>query len=102
MKKALVTGGSGFIASFLVEELQKTGNYHVTVFDLDAPKYTPKVAFIRGDITDRKLVFQAMKGQDIVFHYAGILGTHETVENTYETARVNVLGFLNVLDAARE
>lgn len=95
----LVTGGSGFIASFLVEELLRKG-YRVTIFDVDRPKFTLNVPFILGDITDRNAVHRALEEQDVVFHYAGILGTHETVENAHEAARVNILGALNVYDAA--
>lgn len=98
-KRILVTGGSGFIASFLVEALLKRG-YEVTIFDKDQPKFTPGVSFINGDITDRKKVAEAIDGQDAVFHYAGMLGTHETVERAYDAARINILGALNVFDAA--
>jgi len=98
-QKILVTGGSGFIASFLVEELVKKG-YPVTIFDIDQPKFTPTVAFIKGDITAREAVDKALQGQDIVFHYAGMLGTHETVKKAYQAARINILGALNVFDGA--
>ena len=98
-KKILVTGGSGFIASYLVEGLLKRG-YDVTIFDIAEPKFTPNVSFIKGDITDRTEVDKAIEGKNVVFHYAGMLGTHETVENAYEVARINILGALNVFDAA--
>ena len=98
-KRILVTGGSGFIGGFLVERLSKRG-YEVTVFDVQEPKFTPEVPFINGDITERELVEEAIRGQDVVFHYAGMLGTHETVEKAYEAARINILGALNVFDAA--
>lgn len=98
-KRILVTGGSGFIASFLVEALLKKG-YDVTVFDMDEPKFTPEVHFIKGDITDREAVDKALMDQDVVFHYAGMLGTHETVERAHAAARINILGALNVFDAA--
>jgi len=99
MKKILVTGGSGFIASYLVEKLMKK-DYEVTIFDIKEPKFTPNVSFIKGDITDRGAVDKAMEGKEIVFHYSGLLGTHELVENAYEAARVNILGALNVYDFA--
>jgi UDP-glucose 4-epimerase len=97
--KVLVTGGAGFIGSFLVEALMKRG-HEVTVFDMDEPKFTPGVNFIKGDITDREAVDKAVEGKDVVFHYAGMLGTHETVERAHAAARINILGALNVYDAA--
>lgn len=98
-KRILITGGSGFIGSFLGGALSKRG-YEITVFDIDDPKFTPELSFIKGDITDREAVDEAIRGQDVVFHYAGMLGTHETVEKAYEAARINILGALNVFDAA--
>lgn len=98
-KKILITGGSGFIASFLVEELVQKGHV-VTIFDTAKPIFTPLISFIQGDVTDRRAVEKACQNQEIIFHYAGILGTHETVEIAYEAAKVNVLGALNVFDAA--
>lgn len=100
-KKILITGGSGFIGSFLVEALIRKG-YEVTIFDIDEPKFTPNVPFVKEDITNREAVFNACKGFDVIFHYAGMLGTHETVERAYETARINILGTLNIFDAARK
>jgi len=41
----------------------------------------------------------AVKGKDFVFHLAGLLGTHELVDNAVEAVKVNVIGTLNVLDA---
>lgn len=98
-QKVLVTGGSGFIGSFLVEALMARG-HRVTIFDLDTPVYVKGDRFIRGDITDRKAVNKAVKGHDVVMHFAGMLGTHETVEHAYDAARINILGALNVYDAA--
>ncbi len=100
-QKILVTGGSGFIGSFLVEELVKRG-YQVTIFDISEPKFTLNVPFIKGDITAREAVERAVEGKDVVFHYAGMLGTHETVEKAYDAARINILGALNVYDAAKK
>ena len=100
MRKILVTGGSGFIASFLVEKLLEK-EYEVTIFDIDKPKFTPNVTYIKGDITDREAVFEAIKGQDAVFHYAGMIGTHELVMKAYESAKINILGALNIFDAAK-
>jgi nucleoside-diphosphate-sugar epimerase len=99
--KVLVTGGSGFIGSHLVDALQQK-HFDVIVFDELPPRFTPTVSFFRGSITNRELVRRAIRNVDAVFHLAGILGTQETIERAYTTLEVNALGTLNVLDSARE
>jgi UDP-glucose 4-epimerase len=99
--KILVTGGSGFIGSHLVEALLQEGCDPI-IFDEASPHFTPAVPFIRGSVTNRALVRTAADGVDAIFHLAAVLGTHETIERAHATAEVNVLGTLNILDAARE
>lgn len=97
--KILITGGSGFIGSHLAEALNKI-DHKVYVFDVDKPKFENVSTFIKGDIRKRRQVFEAVKGKDLVFHLAGILGTHETVSKPIATTETNVIGTLNALDAA--
>lgn len=87
IKKALVTGGNGFIGSHLVKYLESR-NIEVIVFDKKDG----------CDITDKESLIKKMKGVDIVFHLAGMLGTHELVDCAQEAVKVNVIGTLNVLD----
>lgn len=88
--RAVITGGKGFIGTHLTEELRRR-NYQVDVFDL-----------VDGmDITNRRLVLKKLKGFDIIFHLAGILGTHELNCRAYEAALINILGTVNALDAAK-
>lgn len=92
IKKALVTGAAGFVGSHLVEAL-KTHGYQVKTFDIKDGQ----------DILNQKQVEPAMKGIDVVFNLAGLLGTHELIEaNTIKAVQVNVIGALNVLEAARK
>jgi UDP-glucose 4-epimerase len=101
--RALVTGGSGFIGSFLVDELVNEG-YAVTILDTNSPKYGlhGKARFIYGDITSQNDVERAMQGQDVVFHLAGLLGTHELIEKALEATMVNIGGTIRILDACRK
>src|SRR6266540_4957445 len=99
--RVVVTGGSGFMGGYIVRALQDKG-YDVTIFDTEDGRRASDVRFVRGSVTDRELVSRSIAGADAVFHLAGILGTHETVEMAHETANVNILGTLNVLDAARK
>lgn len=65
---ALVTGGSGYFGSLLVQELHKRGT-PVRVLDLNDAKDRPtNVEFVRGDIRDAKTVCEACDGVSVVYH----------------------------------
>jgi nucleoside-diphosphate-sugar epimerase len=110
----LVTGGSGFIGSHLVEALLQRGA-SVRVLDnlttghranlagaLAHPEGLGTVTFIAGDITDRKTVKDAVKGVEYVLHQAALPSVQRSVEDPVTSNLVNVEGTLNVLVAARE
>ena len=76
----LVTGGSGFIGSHLVEALASEG-HHVRVFDslikgklgsIQPLIDEGRVKFMEGDVRSRDAVDRAMKGIDYAFHTAGV------------------------------
>ena len=101
--RVLITGGAGFIGSHLTEHLQ--GRADIVVLDnlrtgyrhnLDGLTHT----FIEGSITDRATVDHAMTGVDYVFHLAAMISVPESMEHPHECAEINVLGLLNVLEAA--
>lgn len=104
-KKILITGGAGFIGSHLTEELVKTGN-DVNVLDNlirgnKLPKETLKrIHFIKGDVRDREVVFQAAKGCDYIFHLAAILGVDIVADNPIATMDTEVIGMQNITQAA--
>ena len=105
MKKILVTGGAGFIGSYVVERLLAKG-YKVVVFDHSSPglvtlAHTMKgVEFFHGDIMDEVAVTEAAAHVDGIIHLAAVLGTQETIANPRPAAKTNILGGLNVLEAA--
>lgn len=91
MKKAIVTGGSGFIGTHLVNRLEELG-WEVDVYDIK-----------NGDnILDKEKLLERFKGKEICFHLAGMLGTHELVDCAQQAVAINVIGTLNVLDACRD
>jgi UDP-glucose 4-epimerase len=101
--RILITGGAGFIGSHLTEHFQ--GRADIVVLDnlrtgyrhnLDGLAHT----FIEGSITDRATVDHAMQGVDVVFHLAAMISVPESMERPHECAAINVLGLLNVLEAA--
>jgi len=107
MKKALVTGGAGFIGSHLTEALVARG-IQVAVFDdLSSGKEAnlkpvrDRIDFRRGDIRDIRQVESAMGGVEVVFHQAALVSVPLSVAQPLESAAVNETGTLQVLEAAR-
>jgi len=111
MKKkplCLVTGGSGFIGSNLVDGLL-SGGFRVRVLDnLSTGKAEnlshahPRIEFIRGDIRNNKDVQKAVRGVSYVFHMAAIASVPQSVAQPVETHEVNVTGTLKLLEASRK
>ncbi len=102
--KILVTGGSGFIGSHVVERFQ--GQAEIVVLDDLRSGHAENLAgldceFVRGSILNRELVERTMVGVDYVFHLAALVSVPESMEKLRETVDINVNGLLNVLEAAR-
>ena len=99
-RKALVTGGAGFIGSHLVERLLHEG-LQVRVLDdlsVGVRENVPAEAdLLVGDVCDAAAVDRALEGVDVVFHLAARVSIRASVENFYDDAQKNVMGTLNVL-----
>jgi UDP-glucose 4-epimerase len=107
-KKALITGGAGFIGSHLVDELLIAG-CNVTVLDnlstghLSNLKHIENhITFYQEDIRNREILNKAAKDCDIIFHQAAVVSVPSTVDDPVESAMVNEMGTLLVLEAARK
>jgi nucleoside-diphosphate-sugar epimerase len=102
--KALVTGGAGFIGSHIVEELIKK-KAEVRVLDnLSAGKKEnlPEkgIEFIKGDVTDRSILENAMKDIDYVFHEAAQTSVAYSFTHPKTTWDINIRGTKLLLNAA--
>jgi UDP-glucose 4-epimerase len=97
--RAVVTGGAGFIGSHLVDALVSRGDEVTVVDDLSTGKreHVPNAARLVVHDIREPLEVQA----DVVFHLAAQADVGTSVEEPVRDAEVNVLGTLNVLEAAR-
>jgi UDP-glucose 4-epimerase len=102
----LVTGGSGFIGSHVVEQLLAAGAEGVVVLDkVVRTENLPggadgRLRTVQGDVTDPAAVAEAVAGADGVFHMA-VLPLGPTIENPRLGLDVNVVGTFNVVEAAQ-
>ncbi len=103
--RVLITGGAGFIGSHLVQAWEDKAD--VIVLDnfrtgFERNLIGRKCRLVNGSIEDRDLVRELMQGIDYVFNMAALVSVPESVSNPRATLALNVLGLLNVLDAAVE
>lgn len=95
----LVTGGSGFIGSHVVDKLVDAG-HKVRNLDLRTP-LRKDVEFSKGSITSMQAVRSAMVGVNVVYHFAAFSNIDLVKAHPVKTVRANVMGTVNVLEAAR-
>lgn len=97
--RILITGGAGFIGQYVVEECLKRG-HSPFIFDHYDRKEEYPCPVILGDVRDDVAVTEAMAHADAWIHLAAVLGTQETVFNPRPAAQSNLMGGLNMLEAA--
>src|SRR5579871_1198544 len=111
-RTALITGGAGFIGSFVADRMAAAG-WAVRILDaLDPqvhpqgpPPYLPPDAdFVHGDVRDRSTVGRALDGVDVVVHAAAAVGVAQSLYRVEHYVDVNVRGTATLLDclAARK
>src|SRR5436305_1292122 len=109
--KLFVTGGAGFIGSNYVRQVLATSDDEVTVYD--ALTYAGTLAnlsdleddrryrFVKGDITDRAAVEEAMAGHDAVVHFAAESHVDRSIVSPDEFVHTNCDGTNVIMDVAR-
>lgn len=95
----LVTGGSGFLGSYVVDVLLDRG-YAVKIVDRKQPRQS-KVDFLNISVTDFEAITEVMRGVDYVYHLAAVADIEEAQQRSLNTVKVNILGTANVLEASR-
>ena len=110
MRKILITGGAGFIASTLAEKLIGDKNNYVVILDNLSTGHTGKIPqsnfnnlkFIKGDVNDETTISKIMLSYkfDFVFHYAAVVGVQKTLENPLAVLN-DISGIRNILELSR-
>ena len=104
--KVLVTGGAGFIGSHLVDALVQRG-HAVRVLDAFDPQVhgharpdylNPNAEYLEGDVRDRAMLRQALRGIDVVFHEAAAVGVGQSMYEIERYVSANALGTATLLD----
>ena len=107
-KSALVTGGAGFIGSHIVDELLVRGIKVAVIDNLSTGKRRnlahvwERISFFQGDIRDQSMLAKAVQGNEVIFHLAAVVSVTQTVEHPIDSAMVNDLGTLSILEVARQ
>ncbi len=103
--KVVVTGGSGFIGSHIVE-YWAGHDAEVHVIDNLRTGHYGNIKNIQGtkfhnvSITDRDAVFDILEGASYIHHLAALVSVPESVAKPLECVEINVSGLINILDAA--
>lgn len=108
IKRILITGGAGFIGSNIARELLKD-NFEITILDnfltqihgdkKKLPKdLHDKVKLIIGDVSDRKVFYEALKGQDALIHLAAETGTGQSMYKIEHYSKVNIQATASLCD----
>ena len=104
--KILVTGGAGFIGSNVVDAYVDLGHEVIVADDLSSGKrenVNPKARLIEVDIVSPEMAeLIAREKPDVVNHHAAQTSVRHSVENPMDDCRRNILGSLNIIEAARK
>jgi len=108
--KALITGGAGFIGSYLAEQLLKDGQ-EVAVIDnlstgslknIESFKKHPKFDFVEGDVRDAELMEPLVEKCDVTFHLAAAVGVKLIADKPVHTVETNIGGTEVVLNVSNK
>ncbi len=103
-----VTGGAGYIGSFLIKKLVEAGHSVVSIDNESIGDYSylrkyegEKIALVKGDIRDKEDLMEIWKGCDAVAHLAALSNLEICDEQPEEAVSVNIFGTYQVMEAVK-
>ncbi len=102
MKKVVIFGGSGFLGSYIADELSRR-NYQVIIADICESLYIkPGQVFKKVDILDLDNILDIIKDASIIYNFAAVADLNEAIHKPIEAMNLNVMGNLNILEACKK
>jgi UDP-glucose 4-epimerase len=98
--RVIVTGGSGFIGSHVVDALAAHG-HEVCIYDLDTPQHGPVCEYVRGDTRDLDRLMKTARSGDAIFHLAAEANVNRFFESPLFSNENTSQSTMCVLEAAR-
>ena len=100
-KKVVIFGGSGFLGSYLADELLRN-NFNIIIADTQKPKINhPKQKFVKVNILNLESIKSVIKGAEAVYNLASLANLDDAAKDPLQTININVMGNLNLLEACR-
>ena len=107
MRKALITGGAGFLGSFLSERLLQDGFEVAAIDTSEGDKIQhllgkPDFRFIRASVEDAELLAKEIKNSELVFHLAAIADPKKYVDDPLRVLDIDLLASIEIFRLAAE
>jgi len=101
LKRVVVFGGSGFLGSYVADELTNRG-YRVVVADIAKSKYLKESQeFEEVDILDLDRIKEIVEGANYIYNFVAVANLDDAIHDPIKTMNINVMGNLNILEACR-
>jgi UDP-glucose 4-epimerase len=102
MKKVILFGGSGFLGSYVADELSRR-EYEVTIADLIPSKHLKDTQkFIKINVLDIDNIKDAIKDVSVVYNFVAIANLDDAIHDPINAMNINVMGNLNILEACKQ
>ena len=101
MKKVVIFGGSGFLGSYVADELSRRG-YSVVIADLSTSKYIQtNQKFEKVNVLDIDNIQEIIQDAEVVYNFVAIANLDDAIHDPINAMNINVIGNLNILEACK-